>query len=169
MCIPDDFDSTEQLLKYGLIGTSWSVLQNIDQLEAGEILTNHDTSDTNQDEEDQLIFHGTWVIYQKLYFFHLDSHCYIGGSYGFILVCPSIYLSLYPSVFSRKVQNVPKTTRQVKFLFSSYSVKCPSLKLVSAIFYQIFVFSPNDSTLKTMENVFYFIEKALLVLKMFKF
>ena len=28
---------------------------------------------------------------------------------------------------------------------------------VSAIFYQIFIFSPNGSPLKTMKNVFYFI------------
>ena len=32
-----------------------------------------------------------------------------------------------------------------------------NLKLVSAIFYQIFIFSPNDSPLKTMKNVFFFI------------
>ena len=32
-----------------------------------------------------------------------------------------------------------------------------SLKLVSAIFYQIFIFSPNGSPLKTMKNVFYII------------
>ena len=31
------------------------------------------------------------------------------------------------------------------------------LKLVSAIFYQIFIFSPNDSPLKTMKSVLYFI------------
>ena len=31
------------------------------------------------------------------------------------------------------------------------------LKLVSAIFYQIFIFSSYDSPLKTMKNVFYFI------------
>ena len=31
------------------------------------------------------------------------------------------------------------------------------LKLVSAIFYQIFILSSNDSPLKTMKNVFYFI------------
>ena len=31
------------------------------------------------------------------------------------------------------------------------------LKLVSAIFYQIFIFSPNGSPLKTMKNVFDFI------------
>ena len=30
------------------------------------------------------------------------------------------------------------------------------LKLVSAIFYQSFIFSPNDSPSKTMKNVFYF-------------
>ena len=30
------------------------------------------------------------------------------------------------------------------------------LKLVSAIFYQIFIFSPNDKPLKTMKNAFYF-------------
>ena len=33
-----------------------------------------------------------------------------------------------------------------------------NLKLVSAIFYQIFIFSPTDSPLKTMKNVFYFIQ-----------
>ena len=32
-----------------------------------------------------------------------------------------------------------------------------SLKLVSIIFYQIFIFSPNDSPSKTMKYVFYFI------------
>ena len=31
------------------------------------------------------------------------------------------------------------------------------LKLVSAIFYQIFIFSPNDSPSKTMKKFFYFI------------
>ena len=35
------------------------------------------------------------------------------------------------------------------------------LKLVSAIFYQIFIFSSNDSPSKTIKNVFYFIEKTL--------
>ena len=41
------------------------------------------------------------------------------------------------------------------------------LKLVSAIFYEIFIFSPNDSPSKTI--VFYFIEKALFVLEILKF
>ena len=42
------------------------------------------------------------------------------------------------------------------------------LKLGSAIFYQIFIFSSNDSPLKTMKIVFYFISKALFVLEIFK-
>ena len=43
------------------------------------------------------------------------------------------------------------------------------LKLLSAIFYQIFIFSPNDSLSKTMKNVFYFIKKTLFVLEIFNF
>ena len=38
-----------------------------------------------------------------------------------------------------------------------YIHKFLSLKLAFAIFYQIFVFSPNDSPLKTVKNVFYLI------------
>ena len=43
------------------------------------------------------------------------------------------------------------------------------LKLVSAIFYQIFICSSSDRLSKTMKNVFYFILKALFVLEIFKF
>ena len=43
------------------------------------------------------------------------------------------------------------------------------LKLVSAIFYQMFIFSPNDRPSKTKKNVFYFIEKALFILEIFNF
>ena len=43
------------------------------------------------------------------------------------------------------------------------------LKPGSTIFYQIFIFSPNDSHSKTIKNVFYFIEKALFVLETFIF
>ena len=42
------------------------------------------------------------------------------------------------------------------------------LKLVSAIFYQVFVFSSSERP-KTMKNAFYFILKALLILEIFKF
>ena len=40
---------------------------------------------------------------------------------------------------------------------------------LSAIFYQIFIFPSNDSPSKTIKNVFDVIEKALFVLKRFKF
>ena len=35
--------------------------------------------------------------------------------------------------------------------------------------YQFFTFSPNDIPLKTIKNAFYFIKKALFVLKILKF
>ena len=43
------------------------------------------------------------------------------------------------------------------------------LKLVSAIFYQNFIFSANDSPRKAMTKVFYFIWKALFVLEIINF
>ena len=49
---------------------------------------------------------------------------------------------------------------QPTFLFLTYV----NLKFVSTIFYQFFIFSPNDSPLKTTKYVFYFIWKALFVL-----
>ena len=44
-----------------------------------------------------------------------------------------------------------------------------SLKLVSIMFYQIFIFSSSDRSSNTLKNVFYFILKALFVLEIFKF
>ena len=41
------------------------------------------------------------------------------------------------------------------------------LELVSAIFYQILIFAPNDSLSKPGEIFFYFISKALFVLEIF--
>ena len=43
------------------------------------------------------------------------------------------------------------------------------LKLVSAIFYQIFIFPSSDRPSKSMKNVFYFILKALFVVEIFNF
>ena len=45
------------------------------------------------------------------------------------------------------------------------------LKLVSAFFYQVFVFPPNDSPSKTMKSVFYFVFYffiSVFVLEIFK-
>ena len=47
-----------------------------------------------------------------------------------------------------------------KWLHEGIKQKVNRFKLVSAIFYQIFIFLPNDSPLKTMKNVFYFVSKA---------
>ena len=50
------------------------------------------------------------------------------------------------------------STHYSNFDSKSISITANSqLKLVSAIFYQIFIFSPNDSPLKTVKNIFYFI------------
>ena len=48
-------------------------------------------------------------------------------------------------------------------------IQYKALKLVSAIFYQVFIFSSSDRPSETMKNVFYFILKALFVLEIFKF
>ena len=48
-------------------------------------------------------------------------------------------------------------------------LQCKILKLVSAIFYQIFIFSSSDRPSKSMKNVFDFTLKTLFVLKIFKF
>ena len=45
----------------------------------------------------------------------------------------------------------------VQRFYSKRKLVKTSLKLVSAIFYQILIFSPNDSPSKTAKNVFYFI------------
>ena len=57
----------------------------------------------------------------------------------------------------------------IEYKKKSLRLFADTLKLVSVIFYQIFIFSPNDSPLKTMKNVFYFIQKALSILEIFKF
>ena len=43
------------------------------------------------------------------------------------------------------------------------------IKACVRYFYQIFIYSPNDSPSKTMKNAFYFIVKALFILEIFKF
>ena len=50
-----------------------------------------------------------------------------------------------------------------------HSPTVQSLKLVSAIFYQIFIISLNDSPSKIIKIVFYFIEKTLSFLTIFNF
>ena len=56
-----------------------------------------------------------------------------------------------------------------KTLLNLFQIKLLLLKLVSAIFYQIFILSSNYRPSITIKNVFYFIEKVLFVLEIFKF
>ena len=58
------------------------------------------------------------------------------------------------------IEKIPDPTN-VKQYYQSY------LKLVSAIYYQTFIFSPNESPSKTIKQVLHFINKALCVLKIF--
>ena len=60
------------------------------------------------------------------------------------------------------------TSAAVQNIFKNQQAKF-NLKLVSAIFHQIFIFSPNDSPSKIMKNAFYFILKPLSLLKIFTF
>ena len=57
-----------------------------------------------------------------------------------------------------------KLARIYEWTFVCESLAFSSSKLVSAIFYQIFIFSADDSPSKTIKNA-YFIEKALFVLE----
>ena len=84
-----------------------------------------------------------------------------------------LLLFVYSLVLQTMWEALCKGISRFKFInkFKQIFISCANknnLKLVSAIFYQIFIFSSNDSPSKTMKNVFYFIEKALFVLKIFK-
>ena len=65
--------------------------------------------------------------------------------------------------------NEKKQKHHLTFRQRIVSPEIINLKLVSAISYEIFIFSPNDSPSKTIKNVFHFIEKALFILEIFKF
>ena len=71
----------------------------------------------------------------------------------------SNYLSLIQNNIKKVQQNQINLQVEMENIdkgFVCYDTSV-SLKLVSAIFYQIFIFSSNDSPSKTMKNVFYFI------------
>ena len=70
------------------------------------------------------------------------NYCYGSMPSNFQVICGSVVRENCRSLASTKTSGLKVT----KFI-----------KLVSAIFYQIFVFSPNDSPSKTVKNSFYFI------------
>ena len=67
-------------------------------------------------------------------------------------------------VLKMRFQVFSFANRKIQRFFSNRKI----LK-ARAIYYQIFVFSPNENLSKTTKNVFYFIKKALFVLEIFNF
>ena len=112
-------------------------------------------------------FHDSWKLCQINFFFakgsiHPCLRLSIGlPNYAALHSCSRI--SLKSSIFQTFSGMLFKSQAVPYFVFFR-----AVLKLVSAIFYQVFVFPPNDSLSKTMKSVFYFIKKALFVLKIFK-
>ena len=66
-------------------------------------------------------------------------------------------LSFNPSFLNFNVKKKIEVESYSQFDFKCWILGSGSLKLVSAIFYQIFIFAPNDSPSKSMKSVFYFI------------
>ena len=74
------------------------------------------------------------------------------------------------STLSQLTRYLPMEHKKLLYmLFIEAQFKYCPLKLVSTTFYQVFIFSPNDSPSKNCEKVFYFIKKALFILEIFKF
>ena len=90
-------------------------------------------------------------------------------SLGKILKDYQRYLLFKDCNSSKIFIKILKTSLKIFCLFISVRKQQRLLKLVSAIFYKIFIFSLNDCSSKTMKNVFYFILKVLFVLQTFKF
>ena len=69
-------------------------------------------------------------------------------------------ISINIILICQRLGSVGPAQQKIKLLSPKYGIDNPSLtqylKLVSAIFYQMFIFSPYDSLLKTMKNVFFF-------------
>ena len=122
-------------------------------------------------------------MYSYVICMSLVSHPYVTRMYSYVLIFIRIYsyvirvslvCTLMPSVSHLYVLvcHLHRSYVLVRHLFVTlmwfcyeflenvlwiYQYNKTSLKLASAISYQIFIFSPNYSSLKTMNNVFYFI------------
>ena len=72
--------------------------------------------------------------------------------------------SLFSQLFLTKPQSQQEKSKLAFHRFKNYVLKACVLYFLSN-----FYFSPNDSPSKTMKNAFYFIQKALFVLEIFKF
>ena len=93
-----------------------------------------------------LILHQLYLIWRQ---YHVSE--FSSSNFHQFLFLQFIFL-----LQNGKISRIQVLQYQVSSLLLRYS-KSKSLKLVSAIFYQIFIFSPNDCPSKTQKNVFYFI------------
>ena len=103
---------------------------------------------------------------------------FLQNTYDRLLLYNSIVICVASHIFSKDIKQNQRTSyfeeqdtrkNSLQLILIGLDSCLLPLKLVSAIFYQVFIFSPNDSPLKTMKNVFYFISKALFVLEIFRF
>ena len=64
-------------------------------------------------------------------------------------------ISINITLICQRLGSVRPVQQKIKLLSPKYGIDNPSLTQMSTIFYQIFIFSPYDSLLKTIKNVFF--------------
>ena len=85
----------------------------------------------------------------------------------YLCICVSMYVYMYAGGMIQKlslevVSSIYSIiTWELPMVGSKRQIKLWVWSFVSTIFYQFFIFSPNDSPSKTINNAFYFIKKAL--------
>ena len=100
----------------------------------------------------------SFFIFSKFWFLRVNGQKMVQNDKKLFPLClisqePYLIWSSFmvPGVYSSR----PQIFYQSSKLNLELSFETKSLKLVFAIFYQICIFSPNNSPLKTMKNVFY--------------
>ena len=125
------------------------------------------------------IFHSyltyvTTVWRQKMNSLRWDN-CHSGESINNCVFCINVHSTSYFHDYNIlkfcDIANIACSLcfHQQSFQCYLFQYLLKDIKLVSAIFNQIFIFSPNGSPLKTIKNAFYFIEKFFLFLRYLNF
>ena len=120
-------------------------------------------------------WHGTWYRYMLFYLQLLQVHlikyiptewCMSQEKCNFRKLWAVLvgWLTVGITIWYKRISVLNQIMFKIYKLASKHK-----LKLVSTIFYETFIFSPNDSPSKTIKNVFYFIEKGLFVPEILKF
>ena len=120
--------------------------------------------------------------------FHMYCLVFQPSVGAIIIQCVESLYGSHRYIFNASIlfKNSSKKTCELKVLFDElkgvYDIDGKGVKPIWATgtcwvdqlacvcyFHQFFIFSTNDSPSKTMKNAFYFIQKALFVLEIFKF